>query len=93
MNRYATHAITWATDPYVFELDAHPALFNVSWVYDYDTGWEAQAEFVETRVSLMIWRRDDMVAMSSEGAVAEVEREAAQHFADHWRDYLPEAAE
>lgn len=93
MAEYITHNITWESDPYVILIDDHPALFNVSWQYDYDDGYLCTAEFVETHIGGMALTRSDLVAMSTESAVAEIERSTAQHMADNWRDHLPEAAE
>lgn len=93
MAEYITRNITWESDPYVILIDDHPALFNVSWEYDYDSGWECTAEFVETHIGSKVFTRSDLVAMSTESAVAEIERSTAQDMADNRRDHLPEAAE
>lgn len=91
MRSYSHCNITWESDPYVILIDDHPALFAATWEYDADLGWLVQAEFVETRIGAKIWTRDDLLAMSTESAVAEVERAAGQHFVDNWRMYLEAA--
>lgn len=92
MKNYVSHNITWESDPCVILIDDHPALFNVTWECDYDDGYLCTAEFVETHIGGKIFTRDDLVAMSTESAVADVERRAAEHMAINWREHL-EAAE
>ena len=75
------------------DLDNLTVTFRVVILYDYDTGYEAEATWKSAYIHNHLMTRDVAIAMCGETEVDRVEHETAQDVATNWRDYAPEAAE